>query len=190
MDDLYKILGVPKTASADQIKKAYRDAAFKYHPDRNPGDKVAEENFKKINAAYAVLGDATKRADYDRFGSADGYAANQSSTYNSYANKSYGQNVYGDDFWSWYQQQANAQNRQYKQTYSYNNNDWDKEPKTKKEAFRALVRSLLLLLTCFYLLRWSWILLPIGPILCLLGIVRSATALLQAIQALFKKKES
>ena len=61
MEDLYKILEVEKTATADQIKKAYRELAMKYHPDRNPGDTVAEEKFKKISAAYSVLGDETKR---------------------------------------------------------------------------------------------------------------------------------
>ena len=54
MDDLYAVLGVSKTATADEIKKAYRDAAFRYHPDRNGGDAAAEEKFKQINAAYAV----------------------------------------------------------------------------------------------------------------------------------------
>ncbi|MBO7174881.1 MAG: J domain-containing protein, partial [Spirochaetaceae bacterium] len=69
MDDLYAVLGVSKTATADEIKKAYRDAAFRYHPDRNGGDVAAEEKFKQINAAYAVLGDATKRREYDLYGS-------------------------------------------------------------------------------------------------------------------------
>ena len=52
MDDLYSVLGVSKTATAEEIKKAYRNLAFKYHPDRNPGDKAAEEKFKQISAAY------------------------------------------------------------------------------------------------------------------------------------------
>lgn len=69
--DYYKILGVAKTASADEIKKAYKKLAFKYHPDKNPGDKKAEEHFKDISEAYAVLSDPQKRAQYDRFGSAE-----------------------------------------------------------------------------------------------------------------------
>jgi len=68
--DYYKILGVNKTASADEIKKAYKKLAFKYHPDKNPGDKKAEEHFKDVSEAYAVLSDKEKRAQYDRFGSA------------------------------------------------------------------------------------------------------------------------
>lgn len=66
--DYYKILGVARSASDDEIKKTYRKLAMKYHPDRNPGDKKAEEKFKEINEAYQVLGDATKRARYDQLG--------------------------------------------------------------------------------------------------------------------------
>jgi curved DNA-binding protein len=69
-EDYYKILGVSKNATETEIKKTYRKLAMQYHPDRNPGDKSAEEKFKKINEAYAVLGDKDKRTQYDRFGSA------------------------------------------------------------------------------------------------------------------------
>jgi curved DNA-binding protein len=68
-DDYYKILGVDKKASTEEIKKAYRKLALKYHPDRNPNNKAAEEKFKKISEAYAVLSDAEKRQQYDNFGS-------------------------------------------------------------------------------------------------------------------------
>ena len=66
--DYYEVLGVSKDASADEIKKAYRKMAVKYHPDRNPDDKEAEEKFKEAAEAYDVLSDADKRAKYDRFG--------------------------------------------------------------------------------------------------------------------------
>ncbi|MEF3168748.1 MAG: J domain-containing protein [Deltaproteobacteria bacterium] len=69
--DYYKILGVSKTATPDEIKKAFRKLALKYHPDRNKGDKAAEEKFKEVNEAYAVLSDAEKRKQYDSFGSAE-----------------------------------------------------------------------------------------------------------------------
>lgn len=69
-EDYYKILGVERTASADEIKRAYKKTAIKYHPDRNPGDKEAEEMFKKAAEAYDVLRDEQKRARYDRFGKA------------------------------------------------------------------------------------------------------------------------
>ena len=66
--DYYKILGVERNASADEIKKAYKKVAIKYHPDRNPGNKEAEEKFKQAAEAYDVLRDADKRARYDQFG--------------------------------------------------------------------------------------------------------------------------
>lgn len=69
-EDYYKTLGIEKSASADEIKKAYRKLALKYHPDRNPTDKKgAEEKFKKISEAYAVLSDPEKRQQYDNYGS-------------------------------------------------------------------------------------------------------------------------
>jgi len=68
--DYYTVLGVEKGASPEQIKKAYRKLAIKYHPDKNPGDKTAEERFKEITEAYAVLSDTEKRRQYDQFGAA------------------------------------------------------------------------------------------------------------------------
>ncbi|MBU0534374.1 MAG: DnaJ domain-containing protein [Candidatus Omnitrophica bacterium] len=68
--DYYKLLGVEKSAPADEIKKAYRKLAFKYHPDKNQGNKEAEEHFKQINEAYAVLSDSQKRQQYDLMGDA------------------------------------------------------------------------------------------------------------------------
>ncbi len=66
--DYYEVLGVDKKASEDEIKKAYRKIAIKYHPDRNPGDKTAEEKFKEAAEAYSVLSDKQKRQQYDQFG--------------------------------------------------------------------------------------------------------------------------
>ncbi|MBW7906301.1 MAG: J domain-containing protein [Phycisphaerae bacterium] len=66
--DPYEILGVSRTASQDEVKRAYRRLAKAHHPDRNPGSKVAEQRFKEIQAAYEVLGDPQRRAQYDRFG--------------------------------------------------------------------------------------------------------------------------
>jgi molecular chaperone DnaJ len=70
----YEILGVSQTAGDVELKKAYRQLAMQFHPDKNPGDKKSEERFKEISEAYAVLSDPDKRAHYDRFGTAPGVA--------------------------------------------------------------------------------------------------------------------
>src|SRR5687768_4514920 len=68
--DYYEVLSVTKTATSEEIKRSYRKLAVKYHPDKNPGDASAEEQFKELGEAYDVLMDAEKRAAYDRFGHA------------------------------------------------------------------------------------------------------------------------
>jgi curved DNA-binding protein len=91
--DYYKILGVERKASADDIRKAYRKLAMQHHPDKNPGDKKAEDKFKEINEAYQVLSDTEKRSRYDQLGSA-------------YSNFRTGGGRPGDFQWDdWFQQQ-------------------------------------------------------------------------------------
>jgi molecular chaperone DnaJ len=68
--DYYEVLGVAKTATPDDIKKAYRKLAVQFHPDKNPGNKEAEEKFKEISEAYEILSDTDKRQRYDQFGHA------------------------------------------------------------------------------------------------------------------------
>ena len=75
--DYYAVLGVAKDATATEIKKAYRQAALKFHPDKNQGDKAAEEKFKDVSEAYAVLSDEQKRKKYETFG-ADNFAQSYS----------------------------------------------------------------------------------------------------------------
>ena len=71
--DFYDVLGVGKSASPDELKSAYRKLAVKYHPDKNPGDKVAEDKFKEASEAYGILSDKEKKQNYDNFGHAQNY---------------------------------------------------------------------------------------------------------------------
>ncbi|MBQ6570766.1 DnaJ domain-containing protein [Candidatus Saccharibacteria bacterium] len=91
--DYYEILGLTKSASSDEIKKAYRKLAIKYHPDKNPGDKDAEAKFKEISEAYEVLSDKEKRARYDQFGHA-GVGGNAGNPFGA------GANPFGGGFYS------------------------------------------------------------------------------------------
>jgi curved DNA-binding protein len=95
--DYYQILGVPRSASADEIRAAYRKLALKYHPDRNPGDKQAEDKFKEMNEAYQVLSDPQKRTRYDQLGS----------EYSNYQRS--GGRPEGFDWGQWYTNSAGGQ---------------------------------------------------------------------------------
>ena len=101
----YEILGISKNASDDEIKKAYRKLALKYHPDRNPNDKEAEKKFKEVNEAHEVLSDKQKRSRYDQFGKAGVHGAGSSASGNpfggqggSYSYSFNSQNVNFGDF--------------------------------------------------------------------------------------------
>jgi molecular chaperone DnaJ len=83
--DYYEILGVDKKAAQEDIKKAYRRLARKYHPDLNPGDKAAEQKFKELNEAYGVLGDEKKRADYDQYGKTPPFEGGPGFDFRTYA---------------------------------------------------------------------------------------------------------
>lgn len=175
MDDLYAVLGVSKTATADEIKKAYRDAAFRYHPDRNSGDAAAEEKFKQVNAAYAVLGDATKRRDYDLYGSTG------QQTYSR-------PNQYQDDYDPFWEMFGNG--RQYNQgTGQRQYYSWSSRPKrdpTRGEAFSSMLGGAVTSILGLLFFRVSWIFFPIGPILSIWAIVSGASKALGSIKHIIK----
>jgi molecular chaperone DnaJ len=102
--DYYEILGVGKGAATEEIKKAYRKVAMQYHPDRNPGDKSAEEKFKEAAEAYEILSDADKRAQYDRFGHAGvsgngrgGHGQNMEDIFSQFGDI-FGEDIFGSFF--------------------------------------------------------------------------------------------
>jgi len=98
--DYYELLGVSRDASDTELKKAFRQLAMKYHPDRNQGDKASEEKFKEINEAYSCLSDQSKRAHYDRYGTADGAGAGHS-PFGAGAGAGFGdifEDIFGDFF--------------------------------------------------------------------------------------------
>jgi molecular chaperone DnaJ len=190
MDDLYALLGVPRTAAAEDIKKAYRDAAFKWHPDRNPGNKAAEDKFKQINAAYSVLGDETKRAQYDRYGSTDAYAQGSAGA------NPFGTGQTGDPFWDWFGtayggQSQNTQNRytwygaSSGQQSGFNSQDDRSQP--QGSVYGSLLRSFLMCAAGLYFFRFSLFILPIGPLLCIGAIINGATGFVRNLGKLFSK---
>jgi len=95
--DYYEILGVIKSASADEIKKAYRKLALKYHPDRNKGDKTAEGKFKEASEAYHVLSDKERKTNYDQFGHAAFEGAGGRSGFSNFDFSSAFSDIFGSD---------------------------------------------------------------------------------------------
>lgn len=203
MEDLYNELGVSKTATAEEIKKAYRELAFKYHPDRNPGDAAAEEKFKNINAAYSVLGDETKRTQYDNYGSADANAYQ-----NPFANQQYGsanQFTNSDAFWDWFSNAQNAngqnssqENNTYWHTYSWGSGAKPEAPHamTKSEAISMLFTRILMVALGLFFLPYSKyfiILFPIGllaPVFCIMAIANGLTGVIRALKIIISNSKN
>ena len=198
MEDLYEVLGVTKNATQNEIKSAYRKLAVKYHPDKNPGDKAAEEKFKKISAAYDVLGDETKRRQYDSYGSASDFGSTSSNPYGSYGpygwnqNETYRQrtwnasaetqddfNNFNDAFNQWFNYAQNQQN-QNQQTYYYTRS----EPETKGESFIYIIQKLAILLLGLWSFKISWIILPFGPILSIAAVIHGFTGITRGLRRL------
>lgn len=153
MTDYYQRLGVEKTATAEEIKKAYRNLAFKYHPDRNPGDKTAEENFKLITEAYDVLSDETKRRNYDLTGQAD--SNQQSYSYQTYRHSSTTyDNPFGDEetFWRWFAGGESNQNPNYQEYYNTQKRTTRRNA-TRSDYVAMLFKNILQVIFGFFLFR-------------------------------------
>ncbi|MCR4952991.1 MAG: DnaJ domain-containing protein [Treponema sp.] len=171
MKNYYEILGVSKTATADEIKKAYRTLAFKYHPDRNPGDAAAEERFKEINAAYEVLGDESKRRNYDLTGQTD-YSSSYSGAQNSRQYQYTYSSPFGDEeetFWSWFNNaQQDSDGRRNSYSNSNENSNYNSSKKSDSEYNRnyrprstgqflvTMIFKIFQILFGFFIMRFSY----------------------------------
>jgi molecular chaperone DnaJ len=174
MSDLYQVLGVTRDASPDEIKKAFRELALKYHPDRNPDNPVAEEKFKLINEAYSTLSDPDKKARYDLGGySSEDPFRRQSET----AGAGTGENPYGQYTWTWYGGNP----------FGAGNDSTGPEyqPYTRRQAFEMLVRSLITFAIGLALFRFSFIFGIFGILICVVAIGRGLMNSLRAIRLLF-----
>lgn len=195
MANYYEVLGLQKTATNDEIKKAYRSLAFKYHPDRNPGNKEAEDKFKEITCAYDVLSDPTKRRNYDLTGQEQTYSYNNSRY--SYQGSTTGySNPFDSEetFWQWFSnaQNANRQdnyanNSQRRYTYTYKPKE---ENYTKSRYLSMVITKALQTIIAFWFLRFSFILIPVGPLLCVFGMISGIKGVLTGLKGLFRKTKA
>ena len=194
MSNYYDILGVSKNATADEIKKAYRTLAFKYHPDRNQGNAAAEEKFKQISAAYDVLGDEAKRRQYDMGYSTDSYSSAGSQSQQQYQRQyqyTY-QNPFGDEnFWEWFNgAQFRSRNQQTQNTnHYYNNYDYSnssEQPESKRDHLSTFFLKLLQTFVGLTFLRYSWFIIPFGPIICIGVIINGVSGVIRSLKGLFK----
>lgn len=187
MKDYYEILGVQKTATGDEIKKAYRNLAFKYHPDRNAGNKEAEERFKQITEAYDVLGDEKKRNEYDRYGfQSNTYSGYNNSYQNSYNSNAYQSNAYEseDAFWDWFNNESARQNYQkqyYQSSYSnYRNN----KSYTKFDITINFLLKIFQIFMGFFLIKILIWFFPFGPLVCLGIIINGFSGAINSLRML------
>ena len=193
MEDLYEVLGVQRTATQSEIKSAYRKLAIKYHPDKNPGDKAAEEKFKKITAAYDVLSDETKRRQYDSFGSTENYGYDSASS-NTYGTYGWGNNYNQQGSW----QQWNRGGWQYETQDDFNDafNQWfeyaqkatkkKSEPATKSESLIYILQKLAVMLIGFWFFIHFWFILPFVPIFSIAAILHGFFGISRGLRRLLR----
>ena len=173
MSDLYEVLGVQKDASPEQIKKAYRELALKYHPDRNPDNTAAEEKFKLVNEAYSTLSDPDKKSRYDLGGYADDQPFRQNA-----ANQ---ENPYGQQYsWTFYGPFGAGGSSNNRRSY---------EDFTRREAFEMLLRGVLTSVVGIALFRFSYIFGIFGILICITAIGRGLMSSLRAIRLLINIKK-
>ena len=185
MKNYYEVLGISKTASSDEIKKAYRNLAFKYHPDRNSGDKAAEEKFKEINEAYDVLSDEKKRADYDSFGTSNSHYSGTNNSYNrnnDFTNE--------ETFWNWFNGNTSnsyGNNNTYRNYYYQSTNSYNKKEDyvSKKSLFKTLLYKILQVFVGLFLTNVLWII-PFGFIICIGIIINGVIGAGKALKALLQ----
>lgn len=187
MSNYYEILGVPKTATADEIKKAYRTLAFKYHPDRNQGNAEAEEKFKQISAAYDVLGDETKRRNYDLGYSTESSYTNSSSSQQRQYQYTY-ENPFGDEnFWNWFQG-AQQQNRQ-QETQNSNGNYSQRNRRynySRRDYLSLLFSKSLQTVAAIFMFNISFYI-PFGFFICVGVLVNGITGIFEAVRGLRRR---
>ena len=188
MENLYEILGVQKNATPEEIKSAYRKLAMKYHPDRNPDNKAAEDMFKKVTAAYDVLSDETKRRNYDTYGSASdtSYQRTQQTWQNNGRQYGWGygheDNPFGkqDPYWQWthgsFTKKGFSSDSDNGAFYSFH-----KMQRTKGDSLGSLARGIIVALSGLLFFLPSLVLFPIGPLFCFLLLVVGITTSLQSL---------
>lgn len=127
MENYYNILNISKSADEEEVKKAYRNLAMRYHPDKNPGNKIAEEKFKRISEAYSILSNPQKRKDYD---------LGMENTFTSGRTYSQNENPFGEDIFTseWWQKWRKVRK----------DNAKKKEKISRREAFKILIRGIIL----------------------------------------------
>jgi len=172
MSDYYETLGVSRDATADQIKKAFRERALESHPDRNPDNPAAEEKFKKINEAYSTLSDPDKKTRYDLGGyTADDFRSSRAGGTDPYGNPY--ENPYG----------------QYSWTYTMNTGRRQEEPLSRREAVEMLLRSVLSFVVGIMLFRLATVFGIFGILICISVIGRGFMNSLRAIALLLNLKK-